>query len=74
MAGTLDQTTTSGHLSWQLGIVRLCSIRRRVESEGLTLDVAMAMQETFAELATAAVTLDVERIQAFAATVQGVTS
>lgn len=68
MADALTDETTSGHLSWQLGVCRLGEIRRRIEREGLDHEAAVALQQTFADIAIAAVELDVERVAAFAAT------
>lgn len=58
---------SAGHVDWFLAITRTNGVRRRIEREGLTRDVADALQETLADLAKAAVTIDQERLATVAA-------
>lgn len=56
-----------GHVDWFLAITSLNAVRRRIEREGMTREVAEALSETLADLSRAAVAIDVERLQTVAA-------
>ena len=52
---------TPGQLSWNLAMIRLRAVRRRIDREGLTRPVGDAFTETLAALSAAAVELNMER-------------
>lgn len=69
----MPETMTSAHVDWFLGITRLNAVRRRIEREGMTDQVAQALTETIADLTRAAVAIDGERTAAFVAEAAGAT-